>query len=144
MSQTMGLPPNCPGLMPYLTVKSAEAALDFYQRAFGFTVKDTSPGPDGRINHALLTFHSAALMVAPEGAWGSQTKAPATSGVLPAVGMYIYCPDVDALFEQARGAGATVMTAPMDSFWGDRICRLSDPDGHAWCFATYKGQQGPA
>jgi PhnB protein len=144
MSQNNGVPPNCPGLMPYLTVKSAEAALEFYQRAFGFAVKDTSPGPDGRIQHALMTFHSAMLMFAPEGAFGGQTKAPVTSGVLPAVGLYVYCPDVDALFQQARAAGATVMTPPMDSFWGDRISRLSDPDGHAWCFATYKGQQAPA
>jgi PhnB protein len=75
-------------------------------------------------------------MLGKESAKGCETRAPATSGTPSPVTMYVYCPDVDALYDRATGAGATGLVAPNDTFWGDRMCRLADPDGHSWCFAT--------
>jgi uncharacterized glyoxalase superfamily protein PhnB len=133
-------PPNCPWVSPYLTVRSAEAALDFYQRAFGFETRLTVPGPEGKIGHAEMTWRDGLIMIGPECPSNKGANAPAASKVRSPVTMYVYCDDVDALFARARAAGATAEEAPQDMFWGDRMCRLVDPDGHIWCFATWSGK----
>src|SRR5262245_60584389 len=128
-------PPMTPWLIPYLLVKDADAALDFYQRAFGFEKKMAMPGPNGKTAHAEMIWRDAAIMFGPEGA-GCPGKAPATSGVYPPVGLYVYVDDVDALFARATAAGAKAEKPVQDMFWGDRMCQLIDPDGHTWSFAT--------
>ena len=140
---TQARPPHMPWLSPYLTVKDADAALDFYQRAFGFVKHDTVPGPDGKTSHAEMKYNDAFIMFAPEGAFGSTTQSPATSGTQSPVTLYLYCEDVDALCARAQSAGATVATPPQDMFWGDRMCSLIDPSGHRWNFATYTGKTAP-
>jgi uncharacterized glyoxalase superfamily protein PhnB len=139
-----GKPPQAPRLSPYLTVHSAEAALDFYGKAFGFSKREVMNGPDGRVQHAEMTFHESLIMFAPEGAFGGTCKSPRTSGAEPPIGLYLYCADVDALFAQARAAGATVVKEPADMFWGDRMCCVADPDGYRWSFATHKGELAKA
>ena len=122
-------------LTPYLTVSNPAASLAFYEKAFGFTPSFSLPGPDGNIVHAEMTYGGATLiMFGPEG--GCPAKTPAHSGVESPVGLYVYCDDVDALVEKARREGATVVSEPEEAFWGDRIARLLDPDGHSWTFAT--------
>jgi uncharacterized glyoxalase superfamily protein PhnB len=139
MAQESGRPAGYPWISPYLTVKDAGAALEFYQRAFGFTVRSTHKGPDGSIWHAEMTWHDAVVMFSPEGAYGGPCKAPATLGTQSPVALMVYCDDVDALFARATAAGAQAMFPPMDMFWGDRMCKLTDPDGHLWSFATHTG-----
>src|SRR5262249_11789542 len=107
-----GKPPNAPRLSPYLVVRNAEASLDFYARAFGCGKGDTVPGEDGRIAHAEMRFHESLIMFAPEGVFGNTSKAPATSGAEPPIGLYLYCDDVDALCARAKAAGATVFKEP--------------------------------
>jgi len=148
MSKRPPRPPGTPWISPYLTVKDADAALDFYQRAFGFEKKSVMPGPDGRTSHVELGWHDGMIMFGPEGAYGSTTKAPASSGAASPVTLYVYCDDVDALFARATAAGAKVIFPPQDMFWGDRLCKLTDPDGHIWNFATnvadFDPTKGPA
>ncbi len=137
--EASGKPCGMPWITPYLTVKDAGASLAFYEAAFGFARRGVKEGPDGSIVHASLIWQDGVIMLGPEGAYGSQTRSPATSGVASPVNLYVYCEDVDALFERAISAGATASFPPGDMFWGDRACGLVDPDGHAWTFATNKG-----
>jgi uncharacterized glyoxalase superfamily protein PhnB len=124
-------------LSPYLIVKDAAAALDFYQRAFGFEKKLTMPGPDGRIKHAEMTWHDSVFMLGSEGDYeGRSYRAPATTGTPSPISLYVYCDDVDALYRRATAAGATGDSPPRDEFYGDRVCRLTDPNGYSWYFAT--------
>jgi uncharacterized glyoxalase superfamily protein PhnB len=58
------------------------------------------------------------------------------TGTPSPVHLYVYCDNVDAMFDRAKKAGATVGAEPADQFYGDRVCKLQDPDGHEWCFAT--------
>ena len=134
-----GRPADMPWLSPYLTVRDARSALRFYEAAFGFAPKETKVGPDGSILHAAMTWRDAVILFGPEGAHGDDTRSPATSGVRPPVTLYVYCDDVDAFHARATAHGAKTAFAPMDAMWGDRLCKLIDPDGHAWNFATCKG-----
>jgi uncharacterized glyoxalase superfamily protein PhnB len=135
MAKRPARPPGVPTLMPYLIVKDADAALDFYQRAFGFEKRMTMPGPDGRTKHAEVAYQDAVIMFGPEGD-GCKGRSPASSGVAPPVGLYVYCADVDAQYARATKAGATSQMPLQDMFWGDRMCTVVDPDGHQWSFAT--------
>jgi uncharacterized glyoxalase superfamily protein PhnB len=137
MSKRPARPAGTPWLSPYLTVKDSDAALDFYQRAFGFEKKFSFPMPNGKTGHVEMTYHDALIMFGPEsGDPTGQCKTPATLGVSSPVGLYVYCDDVDALFARATAAGARADFPPQDMFWGDRMCKLTDPDGHVWNFAT--------
>ena len=138
MSKRPHKPNGIPGLFPYLTVQDAEKSIKFYEDAFGFKVsRQPAKNEQGNIQHAEMMFgNDVLIMFAPEGAWGSTRKAPKSMGVIPSLSLYIYCPDVDALYKQAVSKGAHSVMAPNDSFWGDRYCIILDPDGHEWSFAT--------
>jgi PhnB protein len=135
MAQRPPKPDNMPWLTPCLTVKDADAAVDFYRKAFGFEKRFSMPGPDGRTAHAEVAWHDGVIMLGPESVAGP-CKSPATSGVRPSSSLYLYCDDVDTLCQRAAAAGAKVETPPQEMFWGDRICTLIDPNGYLWCFAT--------
>lgn len=134
MSKRPARPAGTPWLSPYLVVKDADAALDFYQRAFGFEKRCAIPGPNGKTGHAEMVWQEALIMFGPEGACNA--KSPATSGIDSPVNLYAYCDDVDALYARATKAGAKSVLPPQEMFWGDRMCKLLDPDGHSWSFAT--------
>jgi uncharacterized glyoxalase superfamily protein PhnB len=141
MSKRPYKPEGIPGLFPYLTVCNAEKAVEFYEKAFGFTLS-SQPAKDeqGKIQHAEMKFgNDVSIMFAPEGAWGSARQTPATLGITPSLSLYIYCEDVDTLYKKAIAQGAKSIMEPNDGFWGDRFCTLTDPDGHEWIFATNIG-----
>jgi uncharacterized glyoxalase superfamily protein PhnB len=133
MSKRPVRPPGTPWLSPYLTVKDSDAALDFYHRAFGFEKRCAFPGPDGRTGHVEMVWQDV-LMFGPEGT--CESKAPTTTGVESPVQLYAYCDDVDGFYARATAAGARSVLPPQDMFWGDRMCKVLDPDGHVWNFAT--------
>lgn len=135
MSKRPAKPADYPWIVPSLTVKDADAALAFYQKAFGFEKKMTMPGPDGKTVHAEVRWRDQVVMISPESPQ-YPCKAPITLGIRPPSGLYVYVDDVDALCKRATAAGAKVDKAPADMFWGDRTCSLIDPDGHVWSFGT--------
>ncbi|MGW8257557.1 MAG: VOC family protein [Thermoguttaceae bacterium] len=143
MSNRPAKPDNMPWLTPCLTVKDADAAVAFYEKAFGFTKRFSMPGPDGRTAHAEVAWRDGLFMIGPECADHS-SKSPATTGVRPSSSLYVYCDDVDALFNRAKAAGAAVETPPKEMFWGDKVCMLTDPDGYRWWFATNVADFDPA
>jgi len=138
MTQHPYKPHDIPGLFPYLTVRDAGKAIDFYKEAFGFQLR-SEPAKDeqGTIQHAEMKFgDDVIVMFASEGAFGSTRTAPASQGISPSLVIYIYCTDVDNLHKKAVAHGAKSTIQPNDGFWGDRFCCLVDPDGHEWMFAT--------
>jgi PhnB protein len=93
-------------------------------------------GPDGRIGHAEIKIGKANIMLADE---HPEIKflSPRTLGGSP-VAIHIYVEDIDAMAAQAEAAGANVMRAVADQFYGDRTAQFEDPFGHVWHFATHK------
>lgn len=134
-------PANTPWISPYLMVRDVDTAIKFYQKAFGFNVRDVSAGPDGTPQHAELTYHDQLIMIGKEGSMGGASKSPASSGVVPPINLYVYCEDVDKFFNHAVKVGASGEAKPEDTLWGDRMCCLKDPEGYIWCFATHVGAE---
>jgi len=126
---------GAPTLSVYLTVRDSEKSIAFYEKGFGFKLKDAAKGESGKIEHVEMTFEDALIMFAPEGAFGGISRAPKTSGTEVPIIIYLYCRDVDAIYKSAIAAGAMSVMVPDDMFWGDRMCRVNDPDGYTWCFA---------
>jgi PhnB protein len=132
-------------MIPTLTVVDADAGINFYTKAFGFHLKDKSAGhEDGKTTvHAELTYKDQTIFVWKSGEFDSQVKTPKEIGLDMPFRLYLYSDDVDKLYKHATAAGATSHQEPQNMFWGDRMCVLSDPDGHIWCFATRVGECKP-
>jgi PhnB protein len=123
-------------LTPYLTVRGAERAIEFYQQAFGAVVRGgIAKGPDGKVMHAELKIGDSIIMLSDEHP-GFGALSPETIGG-SGMGLHVYLEGVDAAFERAVKAGAQVEMPVMDQFWGDRYGKLKDPFGHKWSLATH-------
>ncbi len=121
---------------PYLIIRGAGAAIEFYKKAFGATELFRFPTPDGKIGHAEIKIGDSPIMMAdeyPEMGYNG----PQTLGGSP-VSVMIYVEDVDTVFNRAVDAGATVKEAVQDKFYGDRIGTLVDPFGHVWHVSTHR------
>ena len=135
------IPDGYYSLTPYLVIKGAAEAIEFYKKAFGAVETVRMPGPGGRIMHAEVKIGNTMLMLSDENAergyLSPATRGGATSSVM------LYTDDVDATFKKALAAGAKQQTAPEDMFWGDRMGNLTDPFGHNWAIATHKEDVSP-
>jgi PhnB protein len=119
---------------PALVVRDANAAIDFYRRAFGASEVSRMAGPDGKIMHAEIRIGDSLIMLGEENEqWG--TKSPLLTNGNPG-SLHIYVDDADAAFDRALKAGATVKYPLEDAFWGDRYGKVGDPFGHEWGIAT--------
>ena len=126
---------------PYLVVRDAASALEFYKKAFAATELLRFDGAGGKVMHAEIKIGDSPLMLADEcpemGARGPQSLGGA------AVSMLIYVKDVDARFNQAVAAGGKALRPVQDQFYGDRSGTLVDPFGHVWTIATHKEDVSP-
>ena len=128
------IPKGYEGVTPYLICKNAEAAIDFYKRAFG-AEELFSIGSPGMVGHAELKVGNAIFMMADEFP-DMGAVSPETVGGTP-VTLMIYIEDVDAFTEKAVAEGLAVLRPVKDQFYGDRSGQFKDPFGHVWSFATH-------
>jgi PhnB protein len=115
----------------HLIVRHAAEAIDFYDRAFGAVevFRMTDPG-DGRVGHAELRFGETLVMLADEYPdFGALS--PDTIGGSPVI-LHLETKDVDALVHRSVEAGATLLRAPADQSYGERVAQVLDPFGHRW------------
>lgn len=126
---------SMPPITPYLTVKGANEAIEFYKKAFGATENARLPYKDGkRPMHAEISLHGGVILLSDEFPEHEIIAAPATVTSYPvAVALHFERPaDLDAAFRSAADAGARIETAPAHMFWGGRFAALSDPFNHRW------------
>ena len=141
-SKPKPIPEGFEGATPYLSIKGAAEAIEFYKKAFGATETMRMAGPGGRIGHAEIKIGKAAIMLADESPQ-MNFLSPKTLGGSP-VTIHLYVEDVDALARQAQAAGIIVRRAVADQFYGDRAGSFEDPFGHVWHFATRVEDLSPA
>jgi uncharacterized glyoxalase superfamily protein PhnB len=128
-------------ITPHLVIRGAAKAIDFYGRAFGAQEHYRMGGPDGKIGHAQLQIGDSVLYLADEWPQGSGKSPQSLKG--SSVVVHLYVEDVDALFQRAVRAGASVIMPVTDMFWGDRYAQVQDPFGHLWSLATHKEDLSP-
>jgi PhnB protein len=126
---------------PYLIIKDAARAIDFYKKAFGATELMRMADPSGMVMHAEIQIGDSPIMLADEFP-DMGFRGPQAYGGTP-VSILLYVKDVDALAAQAVAAGAKVMRPVKDQFYGDRSGTFTDPFGHVWTLATHKEDVPP-
>jgi PhnB protein len=134
MPKVKPIPDGYHSVQPYLIIKNAAAAIDFYKRAFGAKER-LRMEKDGRVGHAEIEIGDSCVMLADEhpeiGA-----HSPEHYGGSP-VSLMVYVTDCDAVYKQALAAGAKSDREPADQFYGDRMAGVLDPFGYKWYLGTH-------
>jgi PhnB protein len=126
---------------PYLIVKDAAGAIDYYKKVFGAQELFRLSGPDGKVGHAELKIGDSVVMLADEHP-GMGALGPQTIGGSP-VSLMVYVDNVDEVVPRAVAAGAKIVRPVADQFYGDRAGGIEDPYGHQWHVATHKEDVPP-
>jgi PhnB protein len=143
MSKVSYIPKDYNTVTPYLVIKGAAQAIDYYKKVFGATETVRMNGPDGKVGHAELKIGNSIIMVADENPNLGQGHTSATTIGGSPVSLYLYFPDVDRVFERAVAEGAKVLKPVENQFYGDRNGFLQDPFGHLWGVATHVEDVSP-
>ena len=140
-TKTKPVPTGYHTVTPYLVIKDAGKAIEFYKKAFGATESVRLNTPDGNVMHAEIKIGDSYVMLCDECPdWNALS--PQTIGGT-AVSIVLYLEDVDSVVNNAVAAGATVLMPVADQFWGDRMGTVADPYGHKWSIATHVEDVSP-
>jgi PhnB protein len=135
------IPEGYHAVTPYLIVKDAARAIEFYKKAFGAKEHFRMARPDGKVEHAELQIGDSRVMLADESP-EMGAKSPQSIGGTP-VTIHLYVADVDGVARKAIDAGAQLMRPIADQFYGDRNGSIADPFGHMWWISTHKEDVPP-
>ncbi|MBK9026956.1 MAG: VOC family protein [Propionivibrio sp.] len=135
------IPDGYHSVTPYLSIKGAADAIEFYKQALGANELFRMAMPSGDIGHAEIMIGNSRIMLA-DPCEEFNFRSPKVLGG-SSVGLHVYVEDVDKLFAQAVAAGAKVVKPLQDQFYGDRGGTLEDPFGHVWFLATHKEDLAP-
>ncbi|MBI3288530.1 MAG: VOC family protein [Elusimicrobia bacterium] len=135
------IPAGYHSVTPVLVLKDAKKAIAFYKKAFGARETLLLPAPNGGVMHAEIRIGDSAIMLGEENAAWKHKSAESFGG--SPVSLALYVEDADASYRQAVAAGAQEVTAPEDSFWGDRCGTVRDPFGYSWSIAARKKDLSP-
>jgi PhnB protein len=143
MSKVSHIPEGYNTVTPYLIIRGAAKAIEYYKEAFGAKEVFRMDGPDGKVGHAELQIGDSRIMLADENPQmgAGHTSADSIGG--SPVSIYLYLPDVDSVVERAVAAGAKILKPVQDQFYGDRSGFLQDPFGHLWGIATHVEDVSP-
>lgn len=129
---TNAIPEGYTTITPSLNLKNAAEAIELYKKAFGAKEQGVMKSPDGsgKVMHAVLEIGNSKIFLADQ--FCAESKAnPSNSS------FYLYVPDVDAAFKQAKAAGLSENMPVTDMFWGDRLGAVTDKFGISWPLATH-------
>ena len=135
------IPEGYHSVTPYLIIRGAADAIDYYKKALGAVELFRMPQPDGKIAHAEIKIGDSPIMLSDEHP-DMGFRSPQSLGGSP-VSILIYVEDVDSVFDRAIAAGGKVDRPVEDKFYGDRAGSLIDPFGHTWHVATHTEDVSP-
>ncbi len=139
---TKPIPDGYHSVTPYLFVRDAARAIEFYKHALGAKELMRFPDPSGKVMHAEIQVGDSRVMFGEEcperGARGPETLGGTS------MSLYVYVDNVDDRFTRAVAAGGKAVHPVTDQFYGDRTGSLMDPFGHMWTIATHKEDVEPA
>lgn len=121
------IPDNYQRVIPYLIVKGASVLMDFLKTVFDAEETERMSMPDGTVAHGEVKIGDSTIMV---------SEASEMYKENPSM-LYVYVEDVDAVYKKALAAGAASVKEPVDQFYGDRSCMVTDVTGNSWGIATH-------
>jgi PhnB protein len=129
-------------ITPYLYYEDVANALGWLSRAFGFREREqeTIRSPEGKVVHAAMELGGGTILL---GCPGPDYRCPRRLGQTTQ-NLYVYVDDLERHFRTARDAGATILSGPEDTFYGDRRYGAEDLEGHHWYFAQRIREVTPA
>lgn len=128
-------------LFPYLIVRDAPAAIEFYKRIFGAEEGMRLAEPSGRIGHAELKLGAAMIMIAEEHPDRGVLSPLAYGGT--GSFLHLHVDNVDTMTQLAAEAGAKVLAEPKTQFYGERSSKIQDPFGHVWMLGQHVEEVTP-
>jgi PhnB protein len=143
MSKVSYIPKDYNTVTPYLVIKGAAQAIEYYKKVFGATEVVRMNSPDGKVGHAELKIGDSRIMLAEENPSMGQGHTSATSIGASPVSLYVYLPNVDDVVKRATAEGAKILKPIQDQFYGDRNGFIQDPFGHLWGIATHVEDVSP-
>jgi PhnB protein len=135
MANVKPVPEGYHTVTPYLFIKGAARAIEFYKSVFGACEIVRMPSPGGQVMHAEIKIGDSVVMLADENPQIGALSPESVGGT--GSGLNVYLPDVDTVAQKAVGAGAKLVRPVKDQFYGDRSGTLIDPFGHMWFVATH-------
>lgn len=121
------------GFTPSLVYRDPKTALSWLERAFGFDIAMVITDADGNLGHSEMRFGNGIIMVGAE--WSENHRSPASVGHKNTQSVHVHLDeDIDKHCARAKAAGAEIIAAPADQFYGDRTYRARDLEGHIWTF----------
>ncbi len=135
MSKVNYIPKGYNTVTPYLVIKGAAKAIEYYKDVFGATVVVRMDGPNGKVGHAELQIGDSRIMLADENPQMGNRSADSIGG--SPVSLYVYLPDCDKVVQKAVAQGGKVLKPVANQFYGDRSGFIQDPFGHLWGIATH-------
>jgi len=137
------IPDGYSTVTPHIVCKNCSEAIEWYKKAFNAEEMFRMPGPDGQtIMHAEMKIGNSIVMLIDEFPMPGAGQSPLTlKGTSCSLNLYVE--QCDKAFQQAIDAGATSLMPPTNMFWGDRMSKLQDPNGHHWCIMTHQEDVAP-
>jgi PhnB protein len=129
------IPDGYTSITPYLYIRGASEAIEFYKRSFDAQEMFRLAGPNGRIGHAELKMGNSVVMLADEHP-EARVVGPQTLGGT-SVGILLYVENVDEVVARAVAGGAKIERPIQNQFYCDRSGTLLDHYGHKWTIATH-------
>lgn len=133
MAKVKPVPDGYATVTPFLNVKGASDAIEFYKKAFGAEERARMPGPNNTLMHAEIKIGNSVVMLS-----DAAMSPPTQSNI------HLYVEDVDAAWKRATDAGCQIVMPIGDMFWGDRYGVLSDKWNNRWSLASHKEDVAPA
>ena len=122
-----------PAFTAALYYKDPLAALTWLENAFGFERVMLITDKDGNLAHSEMRFGGGLIMIGQE--WTDYVASPASTGGRNTQSLHVQLADgIDAHCERAKAAGAVIVRALENQFYGDRTYRAADTEGHIWSF----------
>ena len=135
------IPDGYATVTPYLIIRGASEAIEFYKKVFGAKERLRIPMPESRIAHAEIEIGNSLIMLADECPEMS-IRGPLSIGGSP-VNLHVYVTDADDIYAKALAAGATQVRPMANQFYGDRSGIFTDPFGHSWSVSTHVEDVAP-
>lgn len=141
MANVKSVPDGYHNVTPYLFIRGAGGAIDFYKKVFGATEIVRMAGPIGQVMHAEIKIGDSTIMMADENP-KIGAMSPQTAGGI-SVSLHVYVENVDGVVQKAIDNGAKLLRPVQNQFYGDRSGTLIDPFGHMWSVATHVEDVAP-